>query len=387
MNFLARNGRLAPRIGLAVLVAALSPSHLSGQELPLKRPKLTPITIACPAIPVPPPTAQQVVEEANRLATLGQESSIEGDHRAARDQFKQAATLDPRDASLAYRLGREYEDLQQRDLAVHEYCRYLSLVPTATDAGQISDRIAKLLPPGTLAHGNAVVTQFKLAVATYDARNFGIAAEQFDSVSAAAPSLSAAAYDGGLAHDQDGNASAAIHDYSHYLQLEPNASDVPAVRARMQQMRHGVPSATTAFFLGLVPGGGQFYTKQPVLGVVVLAGAAGGVFLAVQSKTVTRDTTFQGPFGGTYPGTYTQTQHPNLALGIGVAAGVTLLGAIEAAVVAHGRGAGMDDAGDAGRGGTRTALLPHVGPVTLELPTVMAASDGLRLALPLHVTF
>ena len=387
MNTFARNGRLGPRIALTLLAAALSPSHLSGQELPLKRPKLTPIAIACPAIPVPPPTAQQVVEEANRLATLGQESSIEGDHRAARDQFKQAAALDPRDASLAYRLGREYEDLQQREAAVHEYCRYLSLVPNATDAGQIGDRVGKLLPGGILAHGNTVVNQFKLAVANYDARTFGIAAEQFDSVSTAAPSLSAAAYDGGLAHDQDGNAAAAVHDYSQYLHLEPNASDAPAVRARMQQMRHGVPSATTAFFLGLIPGGGQFYTKQPVLGVVVLAGAAGGVFLALQSRTVTRDTTFQGPFGGTYPGTYTQTQHPNLALGVAVAGGVTLLGAIEAAVVAHGRGAGMDDAGNAGRGGTGTALLPHVGPVTLELPTVMAASDGLRLALPLHVTF
>jgi len=108
--------------------------------------------------------------------------------------------------------------------------------------------------------------------------------------------------------------------------------------------------------------------------------------LAIQSRTVTRDTTFTGPFGGTYPGTYTQTQHPNLALGVGVAGGITLFGAIEAAIVAHGRSAGLDD-GDGGRPAPGTAFLPHVGPVTLELPTVMAAADGLRLALPLHVTF
>jgi hypothetical protein len=152
----------------------------------------------------------------------------------------------------------------------------------------------------------------------------------------------------------------------------------------MQQLRHGIPSATTAFFLGLLPGGGQFYTKQPVLGAVVLAGAAGGVVLAIQSRTVTRDTTFSGPFGGTYPGTYTQTQHPNLVLGAAVAGGVTLFGAIEAAIVAHGRSAGLDDGNRSAPG---TAFLPHVGPVTLELPTVMAAADGLRLALPLHLTF
>jgi TM2 domain-containing membrane protein YozV len=387
MNTLARRGRVGSGIVLAALAAAVAPSRLRSQELPLKRPKLTPISIACPAIPVPPPTAQQVVEEANRLATLGQESSIEGDHRAARDQFKQAATLDPRDASLAYRLAREYEDLQQRDAAVHEYCRYLSLVPNATDAAQIGDRVAKLLPGGVLAHGNAVVAQFKLGVASYDTRSYGTAAQEFDSVSTSTPTLSAAAYDGGLAHDQDGDAAPAIHDYSRYLQLEPNASDAAIVQARIQQMRHGIPSATTAFFLGLLPGVGQFYTKQPVLGVVVIAGAAGGVFLALQTRTLTRDTTFTGPFGGTYPGTYTQTQHPNLVLGAAVAGGVTLLGAIEAAVVAHGRGAGLDDGGDADRGAPGTALLPHVGPVTLELPTVIAASDGLRLAVPLHVTF
>jgi tetratricopeptide (TPR) repeat protein len=387
MNTLARRGRVGSGIVLAAMIAALVPSCLRGQELPLKRPKLNPISIACPVIPVPPPTAQQVIEEANRLATLAQESSIEGDHRAARDQFRQAATLDPRDASLAYRLAREHEDLQERDAAVREYCRYLALAPNATDAAQIGDRIAKLLPGGTLAHSTAVVTRFNLAVASYDGRSFGTAADQFDSVNTAAPALSAAAYDGGLAHDQDGDEAAAMHDYSRYLQLEPNASDAAAVRARMQQMRRGVPSATTAFFLGLLPSGGQFYTRQPVLGIVVLAGAAGGVVLALQTRTITRDTTFTGPFGGTYPGTYTQTQRQNLALGVAVAGGVTLLGAIEAAVVAHGRGAGLDDAGDAGRGATNTALLPHVGPVTLELPTVIAASDGLRLALPLHVTF
>ena len=341
-------------------------------------------------IPVPPPTAQQVVEEANRLATLGQESSIEGDHRAARDQFKQAATLDPRDASLAYRLGREYEDLQQRERAVHEYCRYLSLVPNATDAARSATASRNCCQ---VAASRTEPQWSPSSTWRWPATMRGASAQRRSNStvsSRAAPALSAAAYDGGLAHDQDGNAAAAIHDYSRYLQLEPNASDDPAVRARMQQMRHGIPSTTTAFFLGILPGGGQFYTKQPVLGAVVLAGAAGGVFLALQTRTVTRDTTFTGPFGGTYPGTYTQTQHPNLVLGAAVAGGVTLLGMIEAAAVAHGRGAGLDDTGDtgnAGRGATGTALLPHVGPVTLELPTVIAASDGLRLALPLHVTF
>jgi tetratricopeptide (TPR) repeat protein len=371
---------------LAMLVVVGVPLRLRAQDLPLKRPKLTAITISCPAIPAPPPTAQQVVEEANRLATLGQEASIEGDHRAARDLFKQAAGLDARDASLAYRLGREYEDLKQNDLAVHEYCRYLSLAPNATDAGQIGDRVGKLLPGAVLAHGTVVVAQFKTAVTSYDARDWSTASDEFGKVVDAAPTLSAAVFDRALAREHDGDAADAIHDYARYLQLEPGASDGVLVRSRIVSLQHGIPSTSTAFALGLIPGGGQFYTGQPVLGAVVVAGAAGGVVLALQSRTVTRDTTFQGPFGGTYTGTYNQTQHPNRVLGIAIAGGVTILGAIEAAIVAHGRNAGLGE-GDGSTATTRTAVLPHLGPVTMDLPTVVAASNGLRLALPLHMTF
>jgi hypothetical protein len=386
MIALTRRGFAATGVALAMLVLAVAPSRLRGQELPLKRPKLTPTAVACPVMPPPPPTAQQVIEEANRLATLGQEAAIEGDHKAARDLFKQATALDARDPSLAYRLGREDEELHQPDAAVHEYCRYLSLAPNATDAGQISDRIAKLLPPAVLAHGVAVVAQFKSAVASYDSRDWPAAADQFGVVVQAAPALSAAVFDRALAQAHRGDDAAAIHGFALYLQLEPGASDAVLVRSRMQSLRHGIPSTGTAFALGLLPGGGQFYTGQPVLGVVVLAGAAGGVVLALQSHTVTRDTTFIGPFGGTYSGTYTQTQHPNRVIGFAVAGGVTLLGAIEAALVAHGRNSGLGDA-DGAAAAPRTSLLPHVGPVTLDLPTVIAASDGLRLALPLHVTF
>ena len=385
MITLRRSGRARFGIAFAILIGGI-PSSLHAQDLPLKRPKLTPITVSCPAIPAPPPTAQQVVEEANRLATLGQEAAIEGDHRAARDLFKQAAALDARDASLAYRLGREYEDLQQRDLAVHEYCRYLSLAPTATDAGQIGDRVGKLLPGAVLAHGTAVVAQFKTGVTAFDARDWSTASDQFGKVVEAAPTLSAAVYDRALARDHDGDAADAIHDYSRYLQMEPGVSDAVLVRSRMLSLQHGIPSTGTAFALGLIPGGGQFYTGQPVLGAVVVAGVAGGVVLALQSRTVTRDTTFVGPFGGTYTGTYNQTQHPTRVLGFAVGGGVLIFGAIEAAIVAHGRNAGAGDS-DASTATSHTVLLPHLGPVTMELPTVVAASSGLRLALPLHVTF
>lgn len=370
---------------LLALGAAAPLMRARAQDLPLKRPSLSAITVSCPTFPAPPVPVAQVVDEANRLATLGQEASIEGDHRAARDLFKQATQLDSHDPSLAYRLAREYEGLQQRDDAVHEYCRYLSLAPTAADAPQIVDRIAKLLPGATLAHGGEVVRQFRTALASYDAHNWSGAADAFGRVLVSDPTLAAAAYDRALARLQDGQNADAIRDFSHYLQLEPQAKDAAAVRQRIRTLRSGIPRSSTAFAVGLLPGGGQFYTGQPVLGVAVIAATAGGVVLAARTKSVTKDTLFSGPFGGTYPGTVTHTQRPTLALGVAVAGGVTLLGAIEAALVAHGRSAGAASADTIAP--ARTALLPHAGPLTVQFPTVMPAPDGLRLAFPLQVKF
>jgi tetratricopeptide (TPR) repeat protein len=351
------------------------------QPLPLKRPALTPVAVACPVFPTPPPPVRQQVDEANRLATLGQESSLEGDHRAARDRFNQAATLNPREASLAYRLGREYEALGQREDAVRQYCRYLSLAPNASDAAQVSAQVSHLLAPDAVARGNDVVVAFRGGVTDFDARDYDGAVTAFTKA-AQDSALTDAIYNRALAHDRNGEAAAAIRDYTAYLRLDPQASDAAAVRGRIDALRSGIPSPGTAFALGLLPGGGQFYTRQPVLGVAVIAGVGAGVALALHTTTVTRDTTYTAPFGGTYPGTYTQTEHPNLALGAGVAGGVLLFGAIEAALVAHSRGA---DFTEASADATRAALLPHVGPVVVQLPTLLRSSQGLSWQFPLRI--
>jgi hypothetical protein len=232
-----------------------------------------------------------------------------------------------------------------------------------------------------VARGNDVVVAFRGGIVDYDAQNYDGAVTAFTKA-AQDSALTDAIYNRALAHDRNGEAASALRDYALYLRLQPQAADAAAVRARMDALRSGIPSPGTAFALGLLPGGGQFYTKQPVLGVVVIAGVAGGVALALRTTTVTRDTTYTAPFGGTYPGTYTQTEHPDLALGAGVAGGVLLLGAIEAAVVAHNRGA---DLSAAEADPTRAALLPHVGPVTVELPSLLRTSEGLRWEFPLRI--
>ncbi len=368
---------------VAAIVAAILPVSATAQvaqPLPLKRPALTPVAVACPVFPTPPAPVRQQVDEANRLATLGQESSLEGDHRAARDLFSQAATLNPREASLAYRLGREYEASGQREEAVRQYCRYLSLAPNASDAAQVSAQVAHLLAPDAVARGNDVVVAFRGGVVDFDARDYNGAVTAFTKA-AQDSALTDAIYNRALAHDRNGEAAAAIRDYSTYLRLDPQAPDAAAVRGRVDALRSGIPSPGTAFALGLLPGGGQFYTKQPVLGVVVIAGVAGGVALALHTTMVTRDTLYPAPYGGFYPGTYTQTEHPNLAIGAGVAGGVLLLGAIEAALVAHSRSADLSGA-DAD---ARAALLPRLGPVSVELPSLLRTSQGLSWQFPLRI--
>ncbi len=384
MTVISRSSRLWA-VALPALIAQLAATSVGAQVLPLKRPTLTPITITCPVFPPAAEPIQQLIDEASRLATLGQESALEGDHRAARDLFAQAAQLNPRDPTLAYRLGREYEETGQKPEALRQYCRYLALAPNGTDAPQVTGRAAQLVPEPALTRGTELVEQFHTGIAHFDAKDWSTAVQSFGQVVTGAPTLPAAVYNLALSYDREGNSPAAIRDYSRYLSLVPQAEDADSVRARMQTLRQGIPSPGVAFALGLLPGGGQFYTGQPLLGVGVIAGTAAGILIAAQSKTVIRDTTYTGPFGGSYPGTYAVTEHPNFALGVGIAAGVTLLGAVQAALVASARGAGLSSAADSA-GGSRSSFLPHAGPVTVELPTVIQSSDGLRLAFPIRIT-
>jgi tetratricopeptide (TPR) repeat protein len=380
------HGRIALAILPLMILAHAGFSRAGAQGLQLKRPTYTPITITCPVFPPPAQPIQQLVDESGRLATLGQEAALEGDHRSARDLFAQAAQLNPHDPTLAYRLGREYEETGQKIDALHQYCRYLALAPGGPDVQQVTNRSAQLVTEPDLNRGTQLVEQFHAGVTHFDAREWSAAVDAFGQVVTGAPYLPAAVYDRGLAHDRKGDDAAAIRDYSRYLALDPSAADADSVSARMRTLRRSIPTPGAAFALGLLPGGGQFYTGQPLLGVAVIAGTAGGIVLALQTKVVTRDTTYTGPFGNTYPGTYQQRTYPNFALGVGIAAGVTLLGAVQAAIVAGGRSAGLNVPADTSTSPQRSSMLPHAGPVTLEPPTVIQSPRGSLLAFPIRIS-
>jgi len=307
---------------------------LAAQELPLKRTLPAATVVACPAFTAPISPVRAQVDEANRLATLGAEAALEGDHKSARDLFQQAAQLNQGDASFAHRLGREDEEMGDKPAAIREYCRYLFLSPTASDAGQIRDKLTAILPRPDLSRGTTMVERFRAGVAAYDGSNWGDAVQGFSDVIAAAPGFAPAFYDRALALAHQHHQPAAIRDFDQYLRLTP-AGDSTAVRQRQLALRRELPSATAAFWLGLIPGAGQYYTRQPLLGVLVTGAAAGGVVWGVQSQTVTKTATFTDRNGHPYTQSYQTSEQKNLGAGIGVAAGVTLLAAIEAAIVAH----------------------------------------------------
>ena len=314
---------------------------LAAQDLPLKRTLPAATDVGCPAFPAPPTPVRAQIDEANRLTTLGSEAALEGDHKSARDLFQQAAQLNQIDASFAYRLGREHEEMADTPAAVREYCRYLYLSPAAADASQIRDKLAGLMPATNLGRGKAMVDRFRDGLQYYDQEDWGAAAVAFGDVTGLAPGFAPAYFDRALALAHAHHQSAAMRDFDHYLALEPNAGDRAAVEASQLALRHQLPGATAAFWLGLLPGAGQYYTRQPFLGVLVTGAAAGAVIWGVQSQTVTRTATFTDANGHPYQQTYPATEHKNLGAGIGAAAGVTLLGAIEAAIVAHNRSSSL----------------------------------------------
>lgn len=370
------NQRCTTIVG-ALLATGLvaTPRWVRAQQLPLKHPTLTAVTVACPAQVSPSElTVATQHDQANRLASLGEQAALEGNHTAARDLYVQASQLDPREPSIAYRLGREDEETADTAAAVREYCRYLALAHDSPDTAQGTTRIRALLPTATLDRAQQVTRAFAFGIERYDARDWNEATRAFGTALAGDTLLAAAAYDRALARLQQGQKVGAMHDFDRYLALDPTADDATVVQSEVATLRNSFPKVGTAVVLGIIPGGGQFYTHQPILGAVILAAAGAGVVLAIQSKTVTIlvDSTFQGPFGTTYTQQVPveRTQHPNTAIGLGIAGAATVVGMIEAAIVAHSRSSGLDTPEPAGG---------------LSVSPLVAPAPGGRLAVGLSI--
>ncbi|HXF24318.1 MAG TPA: hypothetical protein VN602_07345 [Gemmatimonadaceae bacterium] len=154
-------------------------------------------------------------------------------------------------------------------------------------------------------------------------------------------------------HDQR-----AMREYCRFLAINPGAAEASDVRQRIAELALALPPDTTVVripvaasaarmpapagvFLGglIIPGLGQMTTHRPLAGVLVLAvsGGAAAYGLQSQTKAVQVNHTAIDPLGHsyTYQTTETRSERPNAAVGLGAAAGVAVIAAIEAASHAH----------------------------------------------------
>jgi hypothetical protein len=128
-----------------------------------------------------------------------------------------------------------------------------------------------------------------------------------------------------------------------------------------------------AALLSIVPGGGQFYTRRPILGITFLAAAAGAVAVGVQKQDLTVECLAHNagsacPAGQT--GREVSQQHPYLLPAVGAAA---VLGIISGVVA-------FSTAVNVNRRAAQTARGQLDAAVRILPPTVAVAADGASVA-------
>ncbi|WP_284352218.1 tetratricopeptide repeat protein [Roseisolibacter agri] len=128
----------APLAKDSALVARLAPAPV--------RPALPEV---CGAVPAAAQPAAASMSRAEDLAHRAYAAEALGDPEAARALLRRASDLDGTNESAVYHLGRVTEALGDRPAAVAAYCRFLALTPTAAEADEARQRVARLSQPET----------------------------------------------------------------------------------------------------------------------------------------------------------------------------------------------------------------------------------------------
>ncbi len=283
---------------------------------------------------------------ARQLASSAAQAVILGDLDRARSLLDRATQLDPSSADLAYRHARVLEEHGDRASAMSEYCRVLasdSLVEGANDA---RDRLEALAAANRPVVAAPAIAAFREGLAQVDAGRLERAVTSFDSATASAPQWPEAVYDRGVILARLGRAAEATRDLRKYLELRPDAPDAISISQRIGELQSlalvSAPSPGAALVLGiLIPGMGQFYSGRVVGGLTVLGLAGGAVAAAFLIKKVDVQCLSEPGPGGTCPEGQVlreEVHRPYQLAGLGAAAAIGVIGAIEAFVKLRGRG-------------------------------------------------
>jgi tetratricopeptide (TPR) repeat protein len=331
------------KLWLPILGSLLAPLALQGQGATRQQDRLKsrPVVVrtrsACASTVVQsssPTDAQR--RDARDMAQRARQSAILGDATASLSQLRGAAGLDPTDPNLAYELARAYESAGIPSNAAAEYCRFLSLAPNAAEAADVRAHVSSLVAPKADTVVTIEGTAFNRGVDAYEKGQWADAEVFFTTVLRIDSTSADTYYDRGLVRSLRNNRDGAAEDYERYLRIRPEAADRAVVVARVNGLRAQRLSASQAFGLGVVvPGGGQFYTRRPIRGILSLAavGAAAGFAMTEKTTPTTTTKTASDPFGNKYSYSVTTTHktQPYMIPGFAAAGGIALLSAIDAA--------------------------------------------------------
>ncbi len=321
-------------IAALVATAACAVSGVSSLHAQTLSPKRTLTTGAAPGCDLAPPVASTDAPrnnaEARRLAAVAQEAALEGNQRAARDAFVQAAQLNPSDDRLAYDLARAHEELGDTLPAIGAFCRYLVLAPAGNEAADVRARLLRLVPNDARQRADESQVAFNLGLEFLDAGAYEAAVRAFDEVVRLSPAAPEGHYNRGLARSAIGQRADALADLEVYRAAAPSVEERVATARAIDVLRRPVYSPGVAFARGIVPGFGQFYTARPVRGVIVLSAVAGAVAAAVAQQTTERTINYVDPNGVPAPYTESFTERRYFTAGLAAAVGITALGALEA---------------------------------------------------------
>jgi tetratricopeptide (TPR) repeat protein len=326
----ARRASLAAVLAACALTILPAAADAQGRVPPLGLITAAPASAtSCANVSPRPAVANPDTVAARRLATEGSDAALLGDVATARARLEEAVRSAPMMEDLEYQLGRLYEEQGDASAAAQSYCRYLALASTASDSTEARRRLEGL--SGQTEEAASVVTVQLRTGAAYARRGeFMNAAGAFQAATNQSPNLAEGYHDQAAALVAAGRLDEGRELLERYVRLRPSAPDGQDVRRQIRLLERTRYSPAAALGSGLIPGGGQFYTRRYVMGALVAAAAAGGVVVALEEESEIRTVTGVDDNGIPYQYEARFTERPNLVMGLGITAGAALLGAIEA---------------------------------------------------------
>jgi tetratricopeptide (TPR) repeat protein len=311
-------------------------------ELKREYPGSGPFVCPDPATPDEPSADDRA--RAGQLASSANQAMILGDLERVEVLLSQASDLDGTSADLAYRRARVLEDLNRSELAMREYCRAIDLNVESLGVTDAEDRIDGLYEQLRARLPVAAQQAFVAGLIAADDTLWTDAIESFSIAVDLAPSWADPLYNRAIIREHIGQLRLALIDYRAYLAVVADPEDQEAIQIsqRIGELEGAAsvatPNPTGALALGLVPGMGQYYARRPLTGTATLLSAGGAIAAGILIRDISVLCVDDPPAGQPCPPDAIVdeiTDRPYLTVGLGIAAAITVAGAIEAFISAR----------------------------------------------------